>query len=297
MSDGSAARVESFTHRVFDPAHHTWVRWLARFGYGARGVVYLLIGGLTIWAAITAREALGKKEAIRTLLDEPFGKPLLLTLLVGLVGYVLWRLIQSIGDTDDHGHSAKGLGVRAGLLASAGTYTLFGWYCLSLVVPGLGSGDGSQGALGRSRETFYGLLYNKWVALALGLVFLVVAGAHFWKAFKSKYAKHFVTDGKEMRFIHPVARTGLTARGIVLSIIGVLFASRFWKGDYDGDGAAPGLDDALAFVAGLPAGAWLLGALGVGLMLFAGYSILEAFYRRINVHEASAPVGGDGKGS
>ena len=296
MSDGSVARVDDGVRSAFDPAHHTWVRWLARLGYAARGAVYLLIGALTVWAAVTAREALGKKEAIRTLLDEPFGKPILLTLVVGLVGYVLWRLVQSIGDTDDHGLSAKGLGVRAGLLMSAVTYGALIWYVMSIVMPGLGSGDGSEGALGRSREAFYGLLTNRWIALAIGLGFLVVSGAHLWKAWRAKYEKHFIAAYDEMKWIHPIARGGLAARGIVLAIIGAMFAARFWTSDYEGDGKAPGLDDALAFIADLPAGAWLLGGMGLGLALFAGYSIIEAFYRRINVHEADNPVGDEASG-
>ena len=50
----------------------------------------------------------------------------------------------------------------------------------------------------------------------------------------------------------------------------------------------PGVEDALSFVQGLPFGGILLGAMGVGLMAFALYSILEAIWRRINVEDADA---------
>ena len=285
MAD-AAASIGRKVHSFADPAHHRWVRWLARFGYAARGVVYLLIGGLTVYAAATWSEAIGKEEALRELLDAPFGLPVLAALVVGIAGYIVWRLVQSIGDTDDHGYSAKGLGVRLGLFVSACTYALLGWYVVTLVFQD--ATEGFRGSLNSSRGTFEGFLNNDWVVWAIGAVFLVVAGAHLWKAWRAKYRKHFVVDSDQWRWIHPVSRTGLAARGVVLAVIGGLFMYRGWTVEDDAD-PPPGLKEALRFIEDLPAGAWLLGAVGVGLMLFAGYSFIEAFYRRINVHEADSP--------
>ena len=282
----AAANVARSLHSYADPAHHKWVRWLARFGYAARGLVYLLIGGLTIYSAISWSQAMGKEEALREVLDVPFGLPALVALLVGIAGYILWRLVQSIGDTDDHGHSLKGLGVRLGLLVSAVTYGLLGWYVLTLVFQD--EIDGFGGRLNDSRGTFEGFLNNDFVAYAIGAAFLVVAGAHLWKAWKAKYRRHFVVDPEKWHWIHPVSRTGLAARGVVLAVIGGLFLYRGWTVEDDAD-PPPGLKEALRFIEDLPAGAWWLGAIGAGLILFAGYSFIEAFYRRINVHDADSP--------
>jgi len=49
----------------------------------------------------------------------------------------------------------------------------------------------------------------------------------------------------------------------------------------------PGVEEALAFVQGLPAGMILLIVMGIGLMAFAAYSFAEATYRRINVEDAT----------
>ena len=281
------ATLDRALHGYTDPTHHRWVRWLARFGYAARGLVYMLVGGLTVYAAVTWQEAIGKREALRDMMDEPFGRPFIIALIVGIVGYILWRLVQSIGDTDDHGRSPKGLGVRLGLLISALTYTALGYYAFTLVF--YGATDGRGGAINSSRDAIYDFVNRDWVAYPIGAGFLVVAGAHFWKAWKTKYRRHFVVDPEKWHWIHPVSRLGLTARGIVLTVIGGLFIYRGWT-VADDDDEPPGLADALRFVEDLPAGAWLLGALGVGLMLFAGYSFIEAFYRRINVEEASSPT-------
>ena len=288
MSDGAASRtaIGRVLHDSTDPAHHTWVRWLARFGYAARGAVYALIGGLTIYAAATWSEAIGKREALRDLVDEPFGKPLLIAILVGIGGYIVWRLIQSIGDTDDHGLSLKGAGVRLGLLVSAGTYAFLGYYVFTLLFQG--ASDGRSGSINASRGTINDWLNRDWVAYLVAAGFLIVAGAHIWKAIKAKYQRHFDVDPHKWHWIHPVSRTGLAARGVVLAVIGGLFAYRGWTIQDDMDDP-PGLRDALRFIEDLPMGGLWLGLIGAGLLLFAGYSFIEAFFRRINVHEADSP--------
>ena len=289
MSDAGAGALGGFNRALrsyTDPAHHRWVRWLARFGYAARGAVYLLLGGLTIYAAVTWSEAIGKREALRDLVNQPFGKPLLIAILVGIAGYIVWRLIQSIGDTDDHGLSLKGAGVRLGLLVSAGTYAFLGYYVFTLLFNE--ASDGRRGAINASRGTINDWLNRDWVAYLVGAVFLIVAGAHIWKAIKAKYQRHFVVDADKWHWIHPVSRTGLAARGVVLAVIGGLFLYRGWTVEDDMDDP-PGLREALRFIEDLPEGGLWLGAVGVGLLLFAGYSFIEAFYRRINVHEADSP--------
>lgn len=282
---GAVSSVNSALRSYTDPTHHKWVRWLARAGYAARGLVYLLMGGLAIYAAVTWSEAIGKREALRDLVNEPFGVPLLLTLVAGMAGYIVWRLVQSIGDTDDHGTSLKGLGVRLGLLVSAGTYAFLGYYVLTLVFQGIG--EGRRGAINSSRERLNALLGDEGVPWILAALFVVVAGAHLWKAWKAKYRKHFVVDGGKWNWIDPVSRTGLAARGVVLAVIGGLFAYRGWT--VNDDTEMLGLGDALRFIEDLPGGAWWLGAMGAGLVLFAGYSFIEAVYRRINVHDADSP--------
>jgi hypothetical protein len=207
-----------------------WVKPLARMGYSARGVVYLIIGGLAFLAAIGSGGGQTDTEgAVQTLLNQPFGTFLLWVLVVGLAGYVLWRLIQSFMDTDNHGLDAKGLAVRAGLLASAITYTTLLLYTLSLI--GVFSSGGSSGGSGPVRDTIAGFIGSHYVSLLLAIVFLGVAIAHWIKAYKEKYAKYFKADPQTMRYIHPVSKIGLTAQGIVLAVIALLLFYRFQSAD------------------------------------------------------------------
>ena len=73
---------------------HLWLYTLGRVGFGARGVVYLLIGLFFFRAAIDqqASEAGGLGQALRTLEAQPFGPWLLGTVALGLVAYGLYAL-------------------------------------------------------------------------------------------------------------------------------------------------------------------------------------------------------------
>lgn len=257
----------------------TWIKPLARGGYSSRGLIYLIISLFAFLAAFGRSPTKDTEGALLELLQQPFGRLMLWLLVAGLCGYVLWRLVQSLFDTDDHGFSITGLGVRAGLLASAMTYSALAIFALAHLGLG-GSGDGSN----RVMDFFDGMIGRRQVIIAFGVVFLVVACAHIWKAVTRKYEKHFRADDDLMRVIHPVSMIGLTARGLVFMLLSGLSFYRAWN--FEKHSEKPGLKDALAFVQNLPFGDWLLAATGVGLLLFATYSLMEARWRRINVEDA-----------
>jgi len=76
---------------------------LARSGYFARGVVYMIVGLLALAATWTASSLGGAKEALTAILAQPFCAALIWIMVVDLLGYTTWRLVQSVFDTDDHG--------------------------------------------------------------------------------------------------------------------------------------------------------------------------------------------------
>ncbi|NNJ76036.1 MAG: DUF1206 domain-containing protein [Anderseniella sp.] len=251
----------------------------ARAGYAARGLIYLVIGIFAIGAAFWSFEKKDTKGAVLEVLQLPLGMALIIALLIGLAGYVSWRLVQAIFDTDDHGLSLIGSAVRLGLLASAATYTTLGIYTLSLIGVFGAGGSGSSAS-----DRLAGVIGSTWAALAFSAIFAGVAMAHWWKAYHAKYRDHIEADSQKMTYIDMVSRTGLVARGLVLAVISVLFFKRFTTaGAQQGE---PGLMSALNYIHQLPAGNWLLAAMGFGLLAFALYSIVEARWRRINVHDA-----------
>lgn len=262
-----------------------WVKPLARAGYGARGLIYAIIAVLTVAAAFTVGSGEGTKGAITTLLEQPFGRVLLWLLVVGLAGYVMWRLIQSLLDTDDHGLGPKGLAVRGGLLASAFTYTALAIFALGLL--GVFSGGGGSNPVVEAMIGFFG---TQLVTVGLALIFAGIALAHWWKAITCKYEDHMDASEDAMKLIHPVSVVGLTARGAVFAIISMLLTFRLISGEAAQGGSSvetkPGLEEVLRFVQSLPFGSVLLTLMGIGLGTFALYSFAQARWRRINVEDA-----------
>jgi hypothetical protein len=92
--------------------------FLARAGYAAKGVVYLIVGFFALTAAYRGGQTMGSKDALRSILSEPYGQVLLAVVALGLAGYSLWCFVRALLDPEQEGRDAKGLAKRA-LLWSA----------------------------------------------------------------------------------------------------------------------------------------------------------------------------------
>lgn len=249
-------------------------RW-ARLGYSARGVIYLVIGGLALLAAFGERggKTTDSKGAILKLLEQPFGSVMIFLLIVGLLGYSTWRLIQCFKDPDGHGSTGKGLAVRFGLLISAVTHLLLAFWAARLL---MGTGSGSAQSGGSSfMTTDLGQ-----IALGIAGVGVIVAGfAHIYKGATARFERYMTIPADKQNWARPVCQFGLIARGVVWLIIGWLLmkGALLAKG-----GEIEGTSEALQMLRDHAYGPWLLGIIAAGLFAFGIYCILEAAYRRIN---------------
>lgn len=257
----------------------TGIVWLARSGYAARGVVYLIVGAFAFLAGIGSGDTVGTKGAIQQLLGQPFGATLLWIMIVGLVAYVAWRLTQAISDPEGHGTDAKGLLIRAGLIGSAVAYTLLTLFTLGLLGSSIGDSSGGGGG-GDFLSGLLGWKYSNYLVYVVALVPLGVGIAHIIKGWKAKFEKYFYAGEHIMRWVRPISRAGLVARGVAFLIVaGMLFSggARYEPTD------PPGLEDALNALQSLPFGAFWLSLVGLGLVAFAAYSFSEAIWRRIDM--------------
>ena len=256
----------------------SWIEVLARGGYASRGVVYVIIGGFAVLAAFGRSETQGSEGALASILAQPFGTTLLWIVALGLLAFAGWRLVQAIRDTDNHGKNAKGWAVRAGLVGSGISYA-----ALALLAVGMASGSGSDGGgsdpsaqwLARAHEWGVGWI----IAYAVPALIAAVGIAHLVKGWRASFQKYFRCGDDVMRWVRPLSRFGLIARGVVFLIVAALLA--FGGRQYDA-AHRPGLADALRAVQGYSFGWFVLLVIGLGLVAFGLYSLAEARYRHIS---------------
>lgn len=254
----------------------------ARVGYVAKGVVYLLVGGLAALAAAGLGGGhAGTKAAINQLVHRPFGDTMLGLLGVGLFAYALWRLLQALLDTEDAGRGPKGLVTRLGFTISGLIHASLGVYCLDLLFnAAMSSGEAEtqdRTALLMSHQGGVILVF------AVGLVFLGIGLRQLWRALARTYLGNWhhrqMTDGQR-RLFEGITRWGLSARGVVFLIIGLFLCIAAWRTD---PSQAQGLGGALTVLAAQPFGPWLLGAVALGLFSYGLYCLINAAFRDTSV--------------
>ncbi|MCR8825907.1 DUF1206 domain-containing protein [Pseudosulfitobacter koreensis] len=245
-----------------------------RAGYGARGVIYVLIGGLALFAAWRGGAAEGTQGALATLQNEPLGQTALWCIAVGLGAYMIWRLVDAAMDLEDHGTEAKGIFAR---LAIAGTGIIHG--AIGLSVAGLamgGSSGGDSGAQDWTAKLMQMPMGPTLVAIAAAVV-IGAGGYYAYKGLTKKYREHMY-NASFTRRIQPVLTFGLVVHGIMLALVGVSLGFAAMNTDPSDAG---GLGQALETLRSFAWGRWLLGGAGLGLIGFAVYNFVEARYRVI----------------
>ena len=251
------------------------IRLVARFGYLARGLVYLMVGGLALQAALDLEEAEDIRGAMYVVLEQEFGVPVLLAIAVGLLAYAAWRVVQSLIDVDGHGFSAKGLVLRVSFLISAGLHATLASASVKIALH-IESGKGTPTRA--MVENIFTWPLGRWMVVAGGLAITIAGVAHIYKGATGGFLRWFDASPSVLRWIDPVCRVGLVARGILFVLISsfVVYAAITLEANQ-----ARGLEGALLWVQQLAFGRLLLGVVGMGLMAFGAYSVIESCVRRV----------------
>jgi hypothetical protein len=252
--------------------------WLARVGYTARGVVFLMLGSLTALAAFGARSRpLDGKDALRLLLSQPFGAVLLALIAAGLLCFAIWRAAQAVLDADACGDDLKGIARRVGYGAGALFYGAFASIAFSLL---LGVDNGSQGDSAARDWTAWLLAKpaGQWIIAAIGLAIVATGVGTAVVGLRAEFRHRLALAEKPRLVVTMLGIAGSMSRALVLAMIGLflLFAAL----DLNAREAA-GFAGALRIIQNQPHGALLLGITAAGLAAFGLYELAEAAFRRI----------------
>ncbi len=256
------------------------LEWLARAGYGARGVVYLMIGVLSLLAAFELRQdAVGAQGALSAFSGGPLGLIWLGAVGFGLCGFVLWRAAQAVWDADRQGKSPKALANRAGQAVSGFIYAAMAWSAFELL-DGIEDYNEEDEDVRRTAGAILDLPFGEQLLIAAGLLVLGAAAGNFLNAFSKSFGRELRCGRTARLWATRMGRVGYFARGAVFLTFGIFLVEA--ATDLDSS-AARSIGGALQSLESQPFGSALLAAAAIGLGAFGAFGLVEAAYRRIRV--------------
>jgi uncharacterized protein DUF1206 len=250
---------------------------IARFGFAAKGIVTILVGGLALRYAIGwGGRVTGPQGAIQSVLDEPFGPLILAVLALGLAGYAVWMFLAAIIDADRKGAGFRGIAERVSFFVTGVGYALLAYATVRLQL-GRGGGGTSLNDLAAAVLTPW---VGRWFVGLVGCCVIVAGLLQLRLGITGSFRDSLRHDLSkwERVFLVVVGGMGYMAIGALSLLVGSSLVEVAIE--YDPSEAA-GWDEALWVLSRLKEGPWLLGAVSVGLILYGFYSVLLVRYRAL----------------
>ena len=252
-----------------------WVEQLARFGYAAKGLVYILVGLFALRAARGNGQPTDSRGALRSIVSQPAGQVLIWVVALALLGYVLWRFVEAGLNPEGNKPVAR--------VAHAISGFIYAGLALEAARLAMGRSGGQSGDQKASHWTAEAMSHplGKWAVVIVGVGIAAFGLQQIYNAYRVKLDEQLSlasVSPSARRWVVRTARAGLAARGVVFTMVGGFLLLAGLRTD---PGEARGVGGALQTLQQQPFGPWLLGAVGVGLAAYGIYELVRARYRRI----------------
>jgi len=268
------------TRAAKQAAYSPLMEALARLGYAVRGLMYVMIGAISLQAAIgkttSPADQIGAIAAIGHLAS---GRILLWVMLAGLAAYSLWGFVRAIFDPFHKGTDTSGLLARLGYVISAITYAFF-----ALTTYGLLRGTSSNtGGSGQTIEFVSRLMQSPAGRIGVAVIGLAVLIGGLYQIYAGitmnfeQTLKPYALSPDEYRTAKEMGKIGTAVRGLVIGIVGGFLILAATSAD---PAKARGFSGALSFLGQQPYGVYLLGVVAAGLIFLGLYSLMSAAWFR-----------------
>lgn len=246
-----------------------------RFGFAAKGFVYLIVGLLAAKAVLGRGGVTDEQGALRQVLRAPFGRVLLGAAAIGLFVYAIWRLVEMWKDPED-----KGTFWRYQSLLSGFVYGGLGVEALRMVI-GMGSGGSGEGEAKDQAALLISLPFGHWLLVVFALTAVVMGLQDLYRALAPKFEDRQAIKGLRgsvKAWVLRVARLGIFSRGAVSTVVGVYL---LLAGIHRSPSEARGTKGAIETIGQQPFGNWILALIAIGLTAYGAYTLVESRYRRL----------------
>lgn len=251
----------------------------ARAGYVANGVIHALIGIIILVIASGGDGEGDQAGALKAVAGAPAGFVVLWLVAIGLWALAAWRAVEGFlahDRTGDTKGAARKWGRRVAEWGQAAVFAALGAIAAAVA---LGARpDGEQAA-----ETASQVLLQLWggsivlfligLGIGIGGIAFIVMGA--LRSFRKRIR---IPDGKRGRAVTVLGIVGFTAKGIALTIVGVLLVVAALDTDHETAGGLDGAVDALLGLFLGPALAWIV---GLGMIAYAVFTVARSRLARM----------------
>lgn len=259
------------------PQRRKWFENFARFGIVSKGIVYCLMGILTVLTALGLQSIKANKtDAMKVIYHQPFGKFLLAMVGVGLLGYVALRFVQAFMDIGQKGKDLRGLFMRIGFAISAVLYLGLSIYAFKLCITHHAGGGSKQFLVGKVMAYPAG----EWI-IGIAAVIIIISGIRqIYKGVSGKFMENIqLSRSKYSDVFRKAGLVGYVARGVVFCILGyflILAAS------HSNPNEAKGTDGAFDFLQNT-FGTVLMGIVAAGLLAYGVFMFVKAKHEPIEL--------------
>ncbi|MBF9033814.1 DUF1206 domain-containing protein [Rhodobacterales bacterium HKCCE2091] len=250
-----------------------WAIPVMRAGYSGRGITYLAVAGLSLWAILRGGEAQGTGDTLRDLAQAGWGVVVLVLIFLGLLAYAIWRVIDAWADLECYGSELKGIVARIGMVVTGLIHGVIGGLALVILVGGRSEGGGN--GLAGLAETVLSMPGGRWIVGLAGVATLGAGAYYLKKAWNSEYRRHLRGNTFTTRFDW-LLKAGVAAQAAVILIVGGFLVTAGLTAD---GGRVGGLERAFEWLRTQPFGNMLVVLLCIGLLAFAVFCFVNAAYR------------------
>jgi hypothetical protein len=257
-----------------------WLVRFARLGLAAKGVVYLVIGGLATMAAVGAGGGTtDTRGAMGFIAGSSAGRGLLAAMGIGLLAYGLWAIVAAFLDSEHRGDDGKGIVVRLARAGRGIAYGALGVEAIRLFLTARASdGNGADHWTARVMAMPFG----RWIIGAVGAGIALYAIYQWWRAARKDLEKRLriPSSDEKAHWAVKMARFGIAARGVVFLVIGWFLIQAALRFD---PARAGGIGESLATLAAQQYGPIVLGVVALGVMAYGVWELVNARYREMAV--------------
>lgn len=251
--------------------------WIARIGFVGRGVVFLILGGLALAAALSGNSRpVGTAGALNKVTSIPAGSLLALIIALCLLCFAALRVIEAADDVYAYGDDLRGLARRAALGLAGLFYAVVGLAGTSIVLAGRYAPSNDQTVRDWTAWAL-SMPLGRWLVGVTGAVILSIGIGLAAAGLRGKFKRRLRLWEKGSTLVTLLGAVGFLARSLVFILIGafLMFAAIQARPD-----DAQGFGGALNALRGQPYGDILLFAAAAGLVAFGIFGVAEAYYGR-----------------